>query len=277
MSKKVTKKVNNNKQTNKKVIIVVAVLIILAVIEFIVFLVLPGNKYLINTARFQKWDEKNTGYVETAMGKENTEERFRTYFQWYNVIHEMGHGIIHNNNGIDIDVAEEEQLVNDFAVAYWRYYGGDERIALIKDIVDYAVVNVGDNYKNGVDYMELGKANSSHDSFDAAFFNFESYGWFQFSSVQKAIEKNLTLDEALKNMGIKNYNLNNQRVLKYDKLNEKVSRQVIDDAYHNFLEWGLNFPEPAQVFWSDPNQNSSGTLKNYFYIIDLLDTINKSN
>jgi hypothetical protein len=271
------KKINtNNKTTNNKLVIsIVIAIMLLAIIAAIVLIVLPGNKYLINTARYQKWDDVTTGYVETAMGKENTEERFRTYFQWYNVIHEMGHGIIHNNNGIDIQIAEEEQLVNDFAVAYWRYYGEEEKIDLLKDIVDYAVVNVGDNYKNGVDYMELAKENSTYDSFNDSFFNFEDYGWFQFSSVKNALEKDLTLDEALQNMGIKNYKLNNRKSLKYEKINEKESRVVIEDAYHNFLEWGLYYPEPAQIFWSDPNMNSSGTIKNYFYIIDLLDNFIK--
>ena len=73
------------------------------------------------------------------MGPDKTEERFRIYFQWYNVLHELGYGLIYYNNGVNIAVADEEQLVNDFVVAYWKYYGEEDKVKELEDIVNYAV------------------------------------------------------------------------------------------------------------------------------------------
>lgn len=53
------------------------------------------------------------------MGK----ERFCLYFQYYNVLHELGRGLLRYNNGVSILIVDEEQLANDFAIAYWNYYG----------------------------------------------------------------------------------------------------------------------------------------------------------
>ena len=123
-----SKKTNKSSYDNKKALsIIIPIFIVVATLVALFGFILPGKRYLINTAAYINWDETNKGYVETAMGKDNTEERFRTYFQWFNVIHEIGHGLIRSNNGVDIPIAEEEQLVNDFAVAYWRYYGNDPR------------------------------------------------------------------------------------------------------------------------------------------------------
>ena len=128
-----------------------------ALIEIIVFCILviiyilSPRCYSVTTGLYNQSTAENQKNVENAMGMENTEERFKIYFQWYNVIHELGHGLLYYNNGVDIDVADEEQLVNDFAVAYWKYYGEEDKVKELEDIVNYAVLHVGTNYENGID------------------------------------------------------------------------------------------------------------------------------
>ena len=161
---------NKSKKRIGVIIAIVVILLALIPVSVILAFVLSPPMYLVTTARWTEWDEENTTNVVTAMGTENTEERFRLYFQYYNVLHELGHGLIHYNNGVDIPIAEEEQLVNDFAVAYWNYYGEPEKMEELYNIVANTVDNVGDNAQNGVDYMELAKENSNHTSFNQEFF-----------------------------------------------------------------------------------------------------------
>ena len=209
---KVVKEKNVVKEEKKKFEIklisspIDAISLILVAFFFIAYIFSP-KMYWITTAKRTNWNEKNNNNVITAMGEENTEERFRLYFQYYNVLHEIGHGLIYYNHGVDIPVIEEEQLVNDFAVAYWNYYGEPEKLEELYDIVTYAVEHVGDNYKNGVDYMENAKKHSTRNSIKREFFNFNDYGWFQFSSVKHSIEQNKSLEEVLKEMGIKDFKL----------------------------------------------------------------------
>ena len=240
-------------------------LIVLGVIAAII--ILSPKMYLITTAKWTDWDETNKGYVITAMGEENTEERFRLYFQYYNVIHELGHGLLIYNNGVDIPVAEEEQLVNDFAVSYWNYYGERAKMEELYSITTYAVEHIGNNYQNGVNYMENAKKHSNHNSFDNDFFNFNDYGWFQFSSVKHSIEENKPLDQVLKEMGFKDFKLTGKKLLIHDNMNEEESTKIINEAVENFNSWGLYFPKACQTSSKDPNMNASRPFKNILGLI----------
>lgn len=246
--------------------------IVIYVVSLIIVLgcIFSPNMYWVTTAKWTNWDETNTANVKSAMGEENTEERFRLYFQYYNVVHELGHGLLKYNKGVKLHVVDEEQLVNDFAVAYWNYYGEPEKMAELYDIVTYAVENVGDNYKNGVDYIELGKEHSSYNDIDNDFFNFNDYGWFQFSSVKHSIEQNKSLEEVLKEMGFKDFKLTEKTVLEHKVINEQESTRIVNEAAQNFNDWGLYFPKVYQTFDDDPNMNYSKRFKDYFGIFGLL-------
>lgn len=118
----------------------------LIMIAFYIILILSylfsPSIYSITTARYGNGTQTDIENVETAMGAEDTESRFRLYFQWYNVIHEFGHGLLRYNSNIKVSRADEEQLVNDFAVAYWLYYGRNDNLAELENIVNYASANI---------------------------------------------------------------------------------------------------------------------------------------
>ncbi len=265
-NEKKSKKIKIGKYEISKEIIGLAILFIVIAAFFV-----SPKYYSVTTGLYNKGTIEDQKNVETAMGKDNTEERFLLYFQWYNVIHELGHGLLYYNDGVDIDIADEEQLVNDFAVAYWKYYGEEDKVNQLYDIVNYAVVNVGDNYKNGVDYLKLGKENSTSKNFYSSFFNFNDYGWFQFSSVKHSFEENKDLETVLKEMGFKDFKLTDSKVFIYDNINEDVSDKIINDAVNNFNEWGLKFPKVVHKFDNDPNNNYSKPIIKYFGLIEMID------
>ena len=244
--------------------------IIVFCILFVIYILSP-RCYSVTTGLYNQSTAENQKNVENAMGTENTEERFKIYFQWYNVIHELGHGLLYYNNGVDIDVADEEQLVNDFAVAYWKYYGEEEKINELEDIVNYAVKHVGTNYEKGVDYLKLGKENSNGKSFKNSFFNFNDYGWFQFSSVKHSFETNKNLQQVLEEMGFSNFDLTERKTLVYRDVDETVSTQIINDAVDNFNKWGLKFPEATHHFDKDPNNNYSRSMVKYLGLFEIPD------
>lgn len=261
---------NKFKITKEKLLII---LLIFVVVVGIISYALSPICYSITTGLYNQSTEENQKNVENAMGSKNTEERFEIYFQWYNVIHELAHGLLYYNDGVEIDVALEEQLVNDFAVAYWKYYGEEEKVKELEDIVNYAVEHVGTNHKKGVDYMELGKENSNGKSFKMSFLNFNDYGWFQFSSVKHSFETNKDLETVLKEMGITDFKIPEKKTLVYSEINEEVSTQIINDAVSNFNEWGLEFPEVIHHYDKDPNNNYSRSVIKYMGLIELPDFV----
>lgn len=250
-----------------------------ALVELIILLVLligyifSPTVYSVTTGLYNQSTKEDQKNVENAMGSENTEERFEIYFQWYNVLHELGHGLLYYNDGVDLHVVDEEQLVNDFAVAYWKHYGEEEKVKELEDIVNYAVEHVGTNYENDVDYIKLGKENSTENSFNNSFFNFNDYGWFQFSSVKNSFETNKDLDTVLKEMGFKDYKLPEPKELKYKEINKETSTKIINDAVENFKEWGLEFPKATHHYDKNPNNNYSRSMKKYLGLFELPDFV----
>lgn len=262
-----TKVEDNLKQGKKHIniprseIIGIALLLVIIAIYF-----LSPKIYVVTTARYGQGSEDDNKNVQVALGKQDTEERFKLYFQWYNVIHELGHGILIYNSDIKLNPVEEEQLVNDFAVAYWLYYGEEDKINLLSDIVDYASKNIKSDAKEGVSYMDFATDNWN----SSAFFTFNNYGWFQFNSVKESLNNKKDLETVLKEMKVKNFELTEQELLTYANIDEKVSTEIINDAVDNFHAWGLEFPEVTQFFSNDPNTNQSRPGRNFLGIYNLI-------
>lgn len=267
---KTTKKDNNSKivkigpvelVVNKHDCIILGILLLL-----IILYIISPKVYLVTTARYNHGTKEDQKSVEKALGKENTEERFEIYFQWYNVIHELGHGVKKYNSDIKISSAEEEQLVNDFAVAYWLHYGEKEKLEELEDIVNYAVDHIKSDAKEGQSYMEFAEENWNKASFNT----FNNYGWFQFSCVKESLKNKKSLEEVLKKFEIKGLKIPQPEILKYNDITENVSTQIINDAVDNFNEWGLYFPKTYQSFNNDPNANYSRGGKNFLGIYDII-------
>lgn len=233
-----------------EVIDIIAILMVILV--FAVYFLSP-KRFLITTASYGKGSKKDNALVEKVMGKENPEERFKIYFQWYNVVHELGHGVLHYNSDLKIDKAKEEQLVNDFAVAYWMYYGETDKLVELADIANYAASQLESPIKDESKYLEYAEKNFNKKEFKT----FNNYGWFQFTCVKESVKNMKSLEKVLKEMGIENYKLNKQKTLEYETINEETSGIIIDDAIENFNEWGLYFPKAHQKFSNNPNNNHS--------------------
>lgn len=257
----------------KKDVVKIIITVICVFVFFVGILCFNPKYYMVSTGLYNQGTEEDQRNVVTALGEVDTEERFNTYFKWYNVVHELGHGLLMYNKGVKLDIADEEQLVNDFAVAYWKKYGDENKVNELEDIANYAVEHIGSNYLDGVDYMELAKKNSNHKSFKSSFFNFNDYGWFQFSCVKKSFEANKDLETVLKEMGFENFEIKDNKKLSYDTINDEVSTQIINDAIDNFHDWKLKFPKAIHKFDKDPNNNYSRPVIKILGLVEYPDLI----
>ena len=227
---------------------------------------LSPKAVVICTGRYNSSSGKDNNIVEEIFGREDAKERYELYFQWFNVIHELGHGIIRATDMKNMKGAEEEQLVNDFAVAYWRYYGEKEKFEEFESIVNYACNYLKNPTNEELTYMEYGKKYWGKSDF----YNFKNYGYFQFNSNKSSLQNNKTLEQVLKEMGVEEFEITEQVTLEYPEITEEVSRKIVQDAVLKFREWGINYPEVYQKFDDNPNNNYSMYRRNVLGIYGLL-------
>ena len=221
--------------------------VVVTSILLIVYLLSP-KVALIVTQKYNQGTEEQNNSVKIALGEDNTEEKFNLYFHWFNVLHEVGHGLIHYNSNIKVSGPEEEQLVNDFAYAYWAYYGEYEKLNQVEEIINYAQNHIQNKEGRTMDYMEYAKKHWN----DSQFYTFDNYGYFQFSSVKEAYKNKKDLATVLKEMGIDNADLSKTKKLNYGTITKEVCNQLLDDAIDNIHEWGLEYPTVVHKYTTNP-------------------------
>ena len=273
---------NNKNNLIIKIAIIIGVVLILFGVCFIIFgkkdnavkdpktntktneeTIMETYPYLIvATAKYGATEEYKE-FIDNLFG-ENAEAKFRVYFQWYNVVHELTHGLITYNidkTYLDRNMAYqqegyiEEEKVNDFAIAFLKKYGDQDKIQLLKEAIDSVLSKMKDP-SNGTQTIEE-YAKSLWLNSDPTF---EEYGWFQFNIVKNALEKDLTLEEAFNNLGINKKVAFDEEKISYATVSEETSDELIKDVVKKFRTWGLNYPEVYHVFDDDPNTNYSNSL-----------------
>lgn len=197
----------------------------------------------IITGQYPKSDEASQKFLKCLFGP-NAEYRYELYFHWYNLIHELGHAIMMFNNSERPHPAEEEQLVNDFAAAYWRHYGEQDKLRDLEDTVTDALSRLP-ALTDG-DYLEYAKAHWGEEML----WTFEGYGWFQFNSVGKALSRQHSLEEALGSLCCSRPAPQTGRELPYAG-NEDLAETVVADAVSILSAWGVTLPRSIPVEYSD--------------------------
>lgn len=174
---------------------------------------------------------------------------FELYFHWYNIIHELGHAIYDLHCPQRHDAMEEEQWVNYFAVAYWRHYGEPEKLQQLADFVKGALgrCTVPEEYAG--DLLQYGREAWEK----GTLYTFNNYGFFQFGCVVRALSREVTLEQVLRNMGIAGISLQEKRLLSYP-VDARMPERVLADAGACLKGWGVALPEDMKVvFVEDPN------------------------
>ncbi len=199
----------------------------------------------IVTGQYQMASSEQKKMIQELFG-EDAEYNYEIYFHWYNVLHELGHAIMMFNASSRPHPADEEQLVNNFAYAYWKHYGEREKLNKLCSIVGETIQKLTVPTCNNENYLDYAKNAWGTEEL----FSFNNYGWFQFSSVQAAITEAPNLEQALNRMCSAKVSPKKIETLKYDVCDQMASR-VVADAVRLMKNWGILLPEGCEIVFCD--------------------------
>ncbi|MEA4822625.1 MAG: hypothetical protein VB111_00725 [Clostridiaceae bacterium] len=212
----------------------------------------------IITGRYGKGTPDDNKIVDLLFGGEDAKERFELYFHWYNLIHELGHGLMWFNSDARPHPVNEEQLVNDFAVAYWSHYGEKGKLDELGTIVTYALEHLKCPVGIGTTHVEYAFEKWG----TKELYNFNNYGWFQFSCVKSSLFECKTLESILPQMGVENIRLQPKKELSYLLTEEDSTLRIIEDAVCVLREWGAILSDAIITFDNDPNRHMCNIIYN---------------
>jgi len=257
----------NNITKNKKIKSLIPTFVFVFIFAFAcgVYFTSP-EAVLITTGRYGQGTPEQNRTVDYILGAENAEERFALYFQWYNILHEIGHGIIYHNSDSRPHPVDEEQLVNDFAVAFWSFYGEEDKFRDLEYMVAYALENFERPVDENVTHMEYARNNWGKRDL----FTFNNYGWFQFNCVNSSLQEIRPLESVLSEMGVKNINIQPQGTLVYPVIGENTAAEIIYDAVSLLRRWGAVIPDVYHTWDNDPNRHMIQFKKNVLGYLDRL-------
>ena len=154
-------------------------------------------KYVIMSGRFETGtEEEKQGYIG-LFGEEEIQYFFDLYFHWYNLVHEMGHCLVEQQNAKMSKVAEE-MYVNSFAVSYYRFVGENDRLEELKARLEKILGRFPAPMPEGESFTGFYERIWNTDQIN----NVMIYGYFQFRSVLEALNAKKDLREALGEIGI---------------------------------------------------------------------------
>ena len=196
----------------------------------------------IVTGRYQAASAAQREMLRVLFG-ESAAQDYEIYFHWYNILHELGHAVMMFHAAARPHPAQEEQLVNDFAVAYWRHYAQPQRLERLGEIVRRALRRLP---APAADHLEYAKARWDTEEMRS----FEGYGWFQFSSVRQALGGEKSFAQALRDMGVHSVCPQARKALVYD-LDDETACRVLADACKTLKSWGVRLPDEARIVFCD--------------------------
>lgn len=205
----------------------------------------------ITTGKYGAGTPQENATVDLIFGREWAEERFELYFHWYNLLHELGHGIQYFYGKECLHPAEEEQLVNDFAVAFWCHYSAQERIHELCAVVSYALAQMEPTVGEGVSHMKYAMEKWGQEEL----YTFHNYGWFQFSCVEQSLKDGAALGEVLRRMGVSAVTEQPRKNFDCGLPGEDSASRTVAGAVSLLREWGVELPEVSVVLVDDPNRH----------------------
>jgi len=206
---------------------------------------IEGYRIKIVTGKYQTAPTEQKMMIQELFG-EDAEYNYEIYFHWYNVLHELGHAIMMFNASARPHPAEEEQLVNHFAYAYWTYYGEQKKLKALCSIVDKTIRKFTAPTCGNENYMDYAKKVWGTEELNS----FNNYGWFQFSSVQAAMTEAPNLEQALNWMCSANVSPKKAETLQYE-ICDQMPSQVVTDAVRLMKDWGVLLPEETEIVFCD--------------------------
>lgn len=181
---------------------------------------------------------------------ENAAEDFHRYFHWYNILHELGHAVMDFNCPCRPHPAQEEQWVNDFAVAFWQHNGGADGLKDVQRIVRTALCRLQPP-AGAADALAYALTHWGQ----PALYTFSIYGWFQFSLVEQALQHPpASLAAQLQRMGVAAPVVQEAQAMPPFSMDDNLPHRLLAQSVKILRTWGVSLPEEITlVFSADPN------------------------
>jgi hypothetical protein len=217
--------------------------------------IIDTGKYTIITGKYETGTHEQKSAIAEILGEKELDYKYKIYFHWYNVIHELGHAILHFNKHKPLNDVEEEPIVNNFAVAFWSYYGEDSKFMALNEIVQNAVSRFKCPAPVGMDYMTYAKENWGKEEL----FTFNNYGWFQFSCVLDSLNNQKPLSTMLQTMTNNVILMQPKQILSYDISDDELPLKIVKDASSILRNWGVTLPTLPHLMVNDPFRHGIST------------------
>lgn len=212
------------------------------------------DQYTIITGKFETGGPEIKKVISDILGADKLEEKYKLYFYWFNVIHELGHVILRFNEHENLSDFEEEPIVNDFAIAFWSYYGETLKFKqlseLIQDSIPRFVSPVPEVHPvpEDINYIEYAEKNWGKETF----FTWNNYGWFQFNCVLNSLCNKKSLEDMLRIMSNNMIITQPKLLLSYEINADKLPMRIVQDATVILRDWGINLPDIPHIMVDDP-------------------------
>lgn len=214
-----------------------------------------GGGYMLITGRYETGSPEIKAQIAGILGTERTAETYRLYFYWYNVLHELGHAILHFNEHPLYTDFEEEPLVNAFAVAFWSLYGEKEKMDALRDLVNAALSRCVSPAPSGMGYREYARRYWG----TPAFFTFNNYAWVQFHSVAETLRRPKPLGEVLSLLSDRPITEQLGYTLAYDLGEKELPLRIVREVVPILREWGISLPDLPHRMVDDPSRHGIST------------------
>lgn len=180
--------------------------------------------YTICTGQFEKGTQEQQAAFIQLLGSDDVQYKFDFYFHWYNIVHEYGHCLCSHHESKIIGL-KQELLVNRFAVSIWKYAGYENELKSLHKMLSEILQNIKNPVPDNMSFTDYYEQIWETDKI----MEVPIYGYFQFKSVQIALEAENELATVLKEMGIHNEINNNPFPHKEYSVSAKTAKEVLND------------------------------------------------
>lgn len=193
--------------------------------------------YIIYSGQFEKGTKEQQAVFSQLLGAQNAQYKFDLYFHWYNIIHEYGHCLC-DHYGSDVIGLKQELLVNRFAVSIWQYAGYEKELKDLHKMINETLPKMKDPVPDDMSFTEYYEHIWGTDEL----MQIPIYGYFQFKSVQMALENIADLEIVLMEMGIHKKLAGRVSPIKKYSISSDTAKEALHDI--RYLLDGLGIEQP---------------------------------
>lgn len=211
-------------------------------------------KAILYTGRWENASPADRETLSALFGEERLPTDYPLYFYWFNVVHELGHVLMRQYAEMLLSREAEEQLVTDFAVAYWRAYGEPDKLAALEELVTRVLPRFHNPDTENLGFLAYAAAHWD----DRTFFTFNNYGWFQFHCTADALCRTGNLPDVLTKMGLPGRSFCSLAPQVYDLSQPDIAFTVVKETMQRLARhYQVMFPEQWEHHMADdPNRHA---------------------